>query len=43
MKRTFLLLAALQTQAPLEAETFMGTILKSDENFALGHAATKTR
>jgi hypothetical protein len=33
----------LQTQAPPEAETFMGTILKSGENFVLSDSATKTR
>ena len=33
----------LQTQAPPEAETFMGTILKSGENFVLSDSAMKTR
>ena len=33
----------LHTQAPPEAETFMGTILKSGENFVLSDSATKTR
>lgn len=33
----------LQTQAPHEAETFMGTISKSGENFVLSDSATKTR
>jgi hypothetical protein len=33
----------LQTQAPPEAETFMGTILKSGGNFVLSDSATKTR
>jgi hypothetical protein len=33
----------LQTQAPPEAETFMGTILKSGKNFVLSDSATKTR
>ena len=33
----------LQTQAPVEAETFFGTILKNGNNFVLSDAATKTR
>jgi hypothetical protein len=32
-----------QTQTPPEAETFMGTILKSGEGFVLSDSATKTR
>jgi Protein of unknown function (DUF5818) len=32
-----------QTQAPPETETFMGTILKSGDNFVLSDSATKTR
>jgi hypothetical protein len=32
-----------QTQAPPEAKTFMGTILKSGENFVLSDPATKSR
>jgi len=32
----------LQTQAQSEAETFMGTIMKSGENFLLSDSATKT-
>jgi hypothetical protein len=35
--------AAVQTQAQPAAETFMGTILKSGENFVLSDSATKTR
>jgi hypothetical protein len=31
------------TQAPPEAEAFMGTILRSGENFVLSDSATKTR
>jgi hypothetical protein len=33
----------LQTQAHPEAETFMGTVLKSGGNFVLSDSATKTR
>jgi Protein of unknown function (DUF5818) len=33
----------LQTQAPPEAETFMGTILKSGQNFVLSDSATQTK
>jgi Protein of unknown function (DUF5818) len=33
----------LQTQAPPEAVTFMGTILKNGESFVLSDSATKTR
>jgi hypothetical protein len=40
---TVLATLTLQTQAQLEAETFMGTILKNGEHFALSDSATKTR
>lgn len=33
----------LQTQAHPEAETFMGTVLKSGGNFVLSDSGTKTR
>lgn len=33
----------LQTQAHPEAETFMGTVLKSGGNFVLSDSATKTK
>ena len=33
----------LQTQAQPEAKTFMGTILKSGENFVLSESGTKTK
>ena len=33
----------LQTQPQAEADTFMGTVLKSGENFVLSDSATKTR
>jgi hypothetical protein len=33
----------LQTQAPVEAETFFGTILKNGDNYVLSDPATKSK
>jgi hypothetical protein len=43
VQSTVLATLTLQTQAQPEAETFMGTILKNGEHFALSDSATKTR
>jgi Protein of unknown function (DUF5818) len=43
IQSTALVTPAFQTQAPVETETFFGTILKNGNNFVLSDAATKTR
>ena len=43
IQATALVTPALQAQAPVEAGTFFGTILKNGNNFVLSDAATKTR
>jgi len=43
IQSTALVTPVLQTQAPLEAETFFGTILKNGDNFVLSDPATKSR
>jgi uncharacterized protein DUF5818 len=43
VQSTGLATPTLQTRAQPEAETFMGTVLKSGENFVLSDSATKTR
>ena len=43
IQSTAVVTPVLKAQAPLEAETFMGTILKNGENFVLSDSATKTR
>lgn len=43
VQSTVLATPALQTKAQPEVETFIGTVLKSGENFVLSDSATKTR
>src|ERR1700688_1116366 len=43
IQSTAVVTPVLKAQAPLEAETFFGTILKNGDNFVLSDPATKSR
>lgn len=43
VQSTALMTPELQTQTPVEAETFFGTILKNGDNYVLSDRASKSR